>query len=170
MLKELISHERILGRVNFLAHAIQQDYEGKDLVAVVVLAGAYKFATELLRRIDLPLRVEYTRISSYGDAQESSGELKMTLDVTGSLSGKDVLLIEDIVDTGLTANKLKVYLETKGAKSIRMASLLHRPGKDLHNTEIHYLGFRIEDEFVVGYGLDYAQRYRELNYIGYFND
>jgi hypoxanthine phosphoribosyltransferase len=165
----LISEEEIALRVQELGHKITQDYANEDLVVICVLKGAFMFCSDLIKRINLPIRLEFVSVSSYGDAMVSSGEVKMDMDVTGSIEGKNVLIVEDIVDTGLTISELERHMLAKKPRTLKVASLLYKPEKLKYNVSVDYLAFEIEDKFVIGYGLDYAGRYRELPYIGILN-
>jgi hypoxanthine phosphoribosyltransferase len=165
----LISEEDVALKVQELGARISQDFEGQDLVVICILKGAFLFCSDLIRQINLPVSVEFMSLSSYGDDTVSSGEVKVNLDLTGSITGKNVLIVEDIVDSGLTMKYLKNNLSQRNPKTLKVASLLHKSSKTIHETDIDYLAFEIEDKFVVGYGLDYAGRYRELPYIGILN-
>ena len=162
----LLDAAAIAAKVSGLGAAIARDYAGKDLVAVIVLKGSFVFAADLIRCIDLPLEVDFLGVRSYGDSTETSGVVQITSDLSRSIQGKDVLLVEDIVDTGLTLRFLLDNLATRAPRSLRLAALLHKPSRALAPVPIDYLGFAIEDVFVVGYGLDHAQRHRNLPYIG----
>lgn len=164
-----ISEEEIALRIEALADAISKDYENKELVVICVLKGAFVFCTDLIRKLTLPINLEFITLSSYGDSTHSSGKVRIEMDLTASIEGKHILIIEDIVDTGLTIKTLIGLLEFKNPKTIALASLLFKPSKNQHPIKIDYLGFEIEDKFVIGYGLDYAGRYRELPYIGVLN-
>ena len=161
-LEVLYSAEQIQQRVAELGAQITRDYAGQSLVLLCVLKGSFVFAADLARHIDLPLRVEFLGVQSYGDNTESSGVVKITLDLSEPISGQDVLVVEDIVDTGLTLHYLTEQLETRGPASVRVCALLHKPARSRRVVTIDYLGFTIPDVFVVGYGLDWAQRYRNL--------
>ena len=165
----LISEEEINLRIKELSRAINQDYENQDLVVICVLKGAFMFCSDLIKKINLPVKLEFITLSSYGSSTHSSGEVKLDMDITGTIEGKNVLIVEDIVDTGSTMKYLKECLGLRRPKSVRIASLLYKPKRNLHPIKIDYLGFEIEDKFVIGYGLDYAGRYRELPYIGVLN-
>ncbi|MGD8862399.1 MAG: hypoxanthine phosphoribosyltransferase [Myxococcales bacterium] len=162
----LIDALRIAARVAELGAQITRDYAGKELVVVVVLKGSFVFASDLVRAIDLPLRVEFLGMRSYGDSTRSSGAVEITSDLTSPVEGKHVLVVEDIVDTGLTSRYLFANLATRAPASTKLATLLHKPSRQVAEVDIHYLGFTIDDVFVVGYGLDHAQRYRNLPYVG----
>jgi hypoxanthine phosphoribosyltransferase len=164
-LEVLISEDRIRARVLELGKEISRDYAGRHLVVLCVLKGSFVFAADLVRAIDLPLRIEFLGVQSYGDDTESSGVVQITQDVTAPVSGEDVLLVEDIVDTGLTLDYLLNQLATRGPRSVRVCALLHKPARALKRVKLDYLGFTLEGRFVVGYGLDSAQRYRNLPYL-----
>ena len=127
------------------------------------------FCSDLMKKINLPLKLEFISLSSYGDATHSSGSVRLDMDITANIEGKNILIVEDIVDSGLTIKTLMEILSVRKPKSVKLASLLFKPVKLKHNVKIDYLGFEIEDKFVIGYGLDYAGRYRELPYIGILN-
>lgn len=165
----LISNEEIAERVEELGTQISEDYEGEELVIICVLKGAFMFCSDLMKKINLPVTLEFISLSSYGAGTVSSGEVKLKMDISGTIEGKNVLIVEDIVDSGLTLKYLGKHLESKNPKSVKLASLLHKPSKTKYPANIDYLAFEIEDKFVIGYGLDYAGRYRELPYIGVLN-
>jgi hypoxanthine phosphoribosyltransferase len=164
--KPLIDAARISERVRALGEAISVDYADRELCVVSVLKGSFMFAADLVRAIDRPLTVDFLAVKSYEDATESSGVVRLTHDLSHTVEGKHVLLIEDIVDTGLTVRFLLETLQTRRPASLRLAALLHKPVRARTEVHIDYLGFRIEDAFVVGYGLDHGQRHRNLPYIG----
>lgn len=163
---ELISEEAILERVAQLGKQISADYKGKDLVLVGVLKGCFLFMADLCRNISLPLSCDFLGVSSYGDRTSTSGVIRITSDLTNPIEGKDVLVVEDIVDTGLTMNYLLENLSTRKPKSLKVCTLLHKPARQMIPTPIDYLGFSVDDVFVIGYGLDYQNRYRNLRFIG----
>ena len=146
--------------------AIARDYADRSLVIVCVLKGSFVFAADLVRAIPLPLRVEFLGVRSYGAGTSSSGVVQITHDLQRPIEGEDVLLVEDIVDTGLTIAHLLELLRTRLPRSIKVCSLLHKPARSCTPVPIEYLGFTIEDRFVVGYGLDRAEIYRNLPFIG----
>ncbi len=160
--KILVSEKDIADKVRELGARITEDYRGRTPVLVGVLKGSFVFLADLVRAIDLPLTVEFLGVQSYGDATKSSGVVRITLDLARPIAGADVLVVEDIVDTGLTSRYLFEQIEARGPASIKLCSLLHKPGRTLTPVNIDYLGFTIPDEFVVGYGLDAAQQYRNL--------
>ena len=169
-IKPLIDASTIAQRVIELAHEITHDYLGKELVIVPVLKGSYVFAADLVRHINLELSVDFLGVRSYGDAQNSSGVVEITTDLSHSIEGKHVILIEDIVDTGLTVSYLFKNLTTRRPASLKLASLLHKPSRTREPVKIDYLGFTVEDVFVVGYGLDHAQKFRNLPYLAVVTD
>ena len=162
----LIDANTIAERVRALGTQITKDYAGRELVVVPVLTGSFVFAADLVRAIDLSVTVDFLAVRSYGDDTRSSGVVQITQDVRRPLDGRDVLLVEDIVDTGLTVSYLRENLLTRNPRSLRLASLLHKPARTVKAVPIDYLGFTIDDVFVVGYGLDHAQRYRNLPFLG----
>lgn len=164
-----ISEEDLALRIDALAKAITQDYQGEDIVVICVLKGAFMFCSDLIKKIDRPVTLEFIQVSSYGDSTVSSGSVKLETDLSGSIAGKNVIVVEDIVDSGLTVKTLLELLNMRKPKSIKLASLLYKPSRNIHKVNIDYLGFEIEDKFVIGYGLDYAGRYRELPYVGIIN-
>lgn len=165
---ELISASAIAARVSALGAQITADYQDKpDVVVIGVLKGSVIFLADLVRQIELPIHIEFIGTSSYGDATESSGVVQITQDVSRPLENRHVILVEDIVDTGHTVHYLLENLATRRPASLRLAALLHKPERQQRPVSIDYLGFTIENKFVVGYGLDVAQRYRNLPFIGY---
>jgi hypoxanthine phosphoribosyltransferase len=162
----LLTTEDIATRVRELGAQITHDYTGRDLVLVCVLKGSFVFASDLARAIDLPLRIDFLGVRSYGEGTESSGVVQITQDLSRPIEHEDVLLVEDIVDTGLTVAHLRDLLRTRSPLSVKVCALLHKPARARVEIAIDYLGFTIEDRFVVGYGLDFAERYRNLPYIG----
>jgi hypoxanthine phosphoribosyltransferase len=162
----LLSAESIALRVRELGAEIERDYRGKDLLLLGVLKGCYIFISDLTRAIDLPLSVDFIGLSSYGEATESSGVVKIVSDLSKPIENKHVVIVEDVVDTGLTMRYLLDNLATRHPASVKLCTLLHKPDRLRTRIPIDYLGFRIEDRFVVGYGLDAAERYRNLPFIG----
>lgn len=160
--KVLIPRDQIQARVAALGRQIEADHPDGSLVLLGVLKGSFIFMADLARAILRPLRVEFLGVQSYGNATTSSGAVQITQDLTTPVSGCDVVIVEDIVDTGLTAHFLMQQLAARQARSVRLCSLLHKPARAEREVEIHYLGFSIEDVFVVGYGLDFAQQHRNL--------
>jgi hypoxanthine phosphoribosyltransferase len=165
--EELLSARQIEERVRVLGAQIARDYADKSLVLLCVLKGSFVFAADLARAIDLPVRVEFLGVRSYGDDTKSSGVVQITQDLTRPLSSDDhILLVEDIVDTGLTLSYLREQLLARLPASVKVCALLHKPSRTVRPVEIDYLGFTVEDVFVVGYGLDYGERYRNVPYVG----
>jgi hypoxanthine phosphoribosyltransferase len=166
-IEELISSTKIAARIREIGAQITRDYAGQELVLVGVLKGSFLFLADLARAIESnDVRVEFLGVQSYGDETSSSGVVEITFDLKKPIEGKHVLVVEDIVDTGLTMQYIEKNLATRGPASVKLCSLLHKPARKKVDIKIDYLGFTIEDLFVVGYGLDYAQRYRNLPYIG----
>ena len=153
-------------KIRELGAAITRDYAGKDLTLVTVLKGSVFFATDLARAIDLPLTMEFLGVSSYQGGTETTGEVRITQDVSKPLADKHVLVVEDIIDTGLTMKFLIENLQARHPASVKIVSLLEKPARARTKVDIHYKGFVVEDVFLVGYGLDYAERYRNLPFIG----
>src|SRR5712672_4298507 len=165
-LEVLYTQQQIAGRVRDMAAEIESDHRDKELVLVGVLKGAFVFISDLARKIDLPLAVDFIGLSSYGEATESSGVVKITSDLTRPIEGKHVLVVEDIVDTGLTMRYLLDNLATRRPASVKLCTLLLKPSRARTRIPIDYLGFQVEDRFVVGYGLDSGEKFRNLPFIG----
>ena len=168
-IKVLIEETKIDKRLKEIANQIEQDYENKDIVFLCVLKGSVVFTVELAKKIKNNIQFEFIEVSSY-DGHKSTGKIKLNKDITNSIKGKDVILVEDIVDTGITINFLKEYLLEKEPKTLKICSLLDKPSRRVVNIKPDYLGFTIEDKFVIGYGLDDEQNYRNLDYIGYIEE
>ena len=162
----LISADRIGHRVRELGAEITRDYAGRSLFLVCVRKGSFVFAADRARAIDLPLHVDFLGVRSYGQGTETSGVVQITQDLSQPIAQSDVLLVEDIIDTGLTIGHLMRLLSTRGPASVRVCALLHKPARARVASHIDYLGFTVEDRFLVGYGLDFAERYRNLPYVG----
>jgi hypoxanthine phosphoribosyltransferase len=162
----LISAEQVARRVQELAQRIAADYAGRAPVLVGVLKGAWVFLADLARQLPLPVRCDFVRVSSYGAGTVTSGEPRLLLDCTEQLTGADVLVVEDIIDTGLSTAWLLQHLRGKRPASLRLCALLDKPSRRRVPVHADYLGFEIPDRFVVGYGLDWNERYRELPYVG----
>lgn len=165
-IEEMISKEKIEARVCELAEKINEDYEGKELHLVVILKGSVFFACELSKRITVPVTMDFIAVSSYGDGMVSAGDITVKKELDEDITGKEVLIVEDIIDSGRTLYHLKKLLLARSPKSLRIATLLDKPERRVSDIQIDYCGFKIPDKYVVGYGLDYAQRYRNLSYIG----
>ncbi len=169
-LEPLISARQISDRVAALGAEIARDYAGRNPLLIGVLKGAMVFLGDLVRATDLRLGLEFMAISSYGAETRSSGEVKIVKDLDVPIEGRDILVVEDIVDTGLTLSYLLANLESRGARTVKLAALLNKPDRRLREVPIDYLGFDIPDAFVVGYGLDFAERYRNLPYVAILKD
>jgi hypoxanthine phosphoribosyltransferase len=165
-IRTLYTPEQIQARIRELGAEITRTYQGKSLVLLCILKGSFMYAADLCRAIDLPMRVEFLGLQSYGDDTNSSGVVQITLDLTRPIENEDVLVVEDIVDTGLTLDYILSSLKTRNPASVRVCALLHKPARMKKKVAIDYLGFTIEDVFVVGYGLDWAQHYRNIPEIG----
>lgn len=162
----LISKEQLSEKVAELAKQISKDYKDRQFIMVAVLKGSFIFAADLMREMDISVNINFMAVSSYGAAAKSSGAVKILKDLDTDVNGKDVLIVEDIIDSGLTLSYLKQLILTRGAKSVRICTILNKPARRKVDIEVDYLGFDIPDEFVVGYGLDYNECYRNLPYIG----
>ena len=164
----LISEEQLQKRVKELAAEISRDYEGKNPTMVCILKGAVLFYTDLLRNMPIPVAMDFMAVSSYGNKTKSSGEVEIRKDLSTSIEGKHVIIVEDIVDSGFTLSYLTRVLASRGAKSIKLCTLLDKPARRAPGITLKsdYSGFVVGDEFVVGYGLDYAEKYRNLPYVG----
>jgi hypoxanthine phosphoribosyltransferase len=163
----LLSEEKIAAKVAELGKQISDDYAGRELTLVSVLKGSLPFMADLMRRIALPLRIDLMEVSSYGGTStESSGLVRILKDLSKPIDGRDVLLVEDIIDTGLTLNYLLRYLKGKNPNSIKVCTLLDKPARRLVEIPLDYVGFEIPDAFVVGYGLDFGEVYRNLRFVG----
>jgi hypoxanthine phosphoribosyltransferase len=163
----LISEADIQARVAELGRSISADYAGQELTLVSVLKGSLPFMADLMRAISVPVRIDLMEVSSYGGtATESSGLVRILKDLSASIDGQDVLIVEDIIDTGLTLNYLLRYLRGKNPRTLRICTLLDKPARRLVEIPVDYVGFTIPDRFVVGYGLDYGEVYRNLRFVG----
>jgi len=167
-LEVLYSEEVIAERIRVLGAEITQNYQGKELILVCVLKGAFPFLADLCRAIDMDVRIEFLGVSSYGAGTKSTGVVRITQDLAHPIKDKHVLLIEDIVDTGLTLRYILDNLTTRNPSSIGICTLLDKPANRRVEVEVDYSGFTIPDHFVIGYGMDLAESYRNLPYIGYF--
>ena len=166
VLKVLVSEEEIREKVKEMGRRITEHYKGKSLLLVTVLKGAVVFLADLMREIDVPAEIDFMVVSSYGSGVKSSGVVKIVKDLDTPLEGKDILIVEDILDSGLTLSYLKEILEGRGPRSIQIAALLDKPTRRKVDLKADYIGFSVPDEFVIGYGLDYDEKYRNLPYIG----
>lgn len=163
--KPIVTQEEMRARIREMGKQIATDYAGKELILVGVLKGAYAFYADLARAIRIPMRVDFIVVTSYGAKSKTSGKVKMVSDLTENVKGKDVLLVEDIVDSGLTVQYLMKTLARRNPRSIKVCTLLSKPERRLVDVQIEYVGFRIANKYVVGYGLDYQQKYRNLPYL-----
>ena len=162
----LLTRDQIAQRVREMGRQITEDFAGKDMVVICILKGAAVFFVDLIREIDLPMSMDFMAMSSYGSATKSSGVVRILKDLDKPINGKDVLVVEDIVDSGMTLSFLRENLLSRGAKSLKICTLLDKPDRRRVPLHVDYFGFVIPDEFVVGYGLDYAEKYRNLPDIG----
>lgn len=165
-IEKMISEENIAKRTKELAKQIENDYRGKELVCIGLLKGSVMFMTELLKNINIELAMDFMKVSSYHGGMDSTGIVKILKDVDMDISGKEVLIIEDIIDTGLTLDNVKKFLMAKQPKTLKVCSLLDKPSRRKVEMKGEYIGFEIPDEFVIGYGLDYDELYRNLPYVG----
>ena len=162
----MISEEEIAKKVEELAKQIEKDYEGEQLLVVGILKGASVFVSDLIRKINLDVNIDFMSVSSYGNGTESSGTVRILKDLDVDIAGKNVLIVEDIIDSGLTLSNLVKELEIRNPKSLKLCILLDKPERRTSNIPVDYVGFVIEDKFIVGYGIDWAEKYRNLPYIG----
>lgn len=162
----LISEEEVEKRISEMGKIISEEYEGKEIHMICVLKGGVFFMCQLAKHITIPVTMDFMSISSYGDDTSSSGVVKIIKDLDEPLEGKDVLVVEDIIDSGRTLSYLMEILEKRKPNSMRLCTLLDKPDRRAREVHVDHMGFEIPDEFVVGYGLDYKQRYRNLPYIG----
>ncbi|MGE4549562.1 MAG: hypoxanthine phosphoribosyltransferase [Intestinibacillus sp.] len=162
----LFTEEQLRQKVAEMGARITEDYAGKNPLIVSVLKGSYVFMADLTRQIDTKCNIDFMVVSSYGNGTKTSGEVQIIKDIESQIAGRDLLIVEDILDSGVTLSYLMKILQARGANSIRLCTLLSKPERRKVQVDIDYLGFEIPDEFVVGYGLDYAECYRNLPYIG----
>jgi hypoxanthine phosphoribosyltransferase len=163
--RPIITQEQMRNRIRELGRQISADYAEKDLVLVGVLKGAYAFFADLARAIRIPVRVDFIIVTSYGTRAKTSGNVKVVTELTEQIKNKDVLLVEDIVDSGLTVQYLMKALARRKPKSINVCTLLSKPERRVVDVHVQYIGFKIPDQYVIGYGLDYQQKYRNLPYL-----
>ena len=164
--KVLISEEEIAARIAQLGEQISRDYQGKNLLLISVLKGSVVFMADLMRAITIPMQIDFMSVSSYGSGVKTSGVVKIIKDLDQPIAGYDLLIVEDILDSGLTLSYLSEILQSRGPKSMKLVTLLDKPERRQIEVETHYVGFTIADEFVVGYGLDFNEKYRNLPYVG----
>ena len=168
--KILFDRETISKRVKELAKEITEDYKGKDLVCICLLKGGVLFLTDLIKEIDLDLEIDFMDVSSYGASTVSSGEVRILKDLDASVKDRDLLIVEDIIDTGVTLSKVVELLKSRQARSIEIVSFLNKPDRRKIDMDVKYIGYEIPDYFVVGYGLDFDEKYRNLPYVGYLKE
>lgn len=166
ILQVLLTEEQLKAKCAEMGAQITKDYQGKNLLLVTVLKGAVVYLADLMRCIDLPCAIDFMVVSSYGSGVKTSGVVKIVKDLDQDLSGKDILIVEDILDSGMTLSYLKGLLQGSNPASIRIATLLDKPSRRKVDLQADYVGYEVPDEFVVGYGLDYDERYRNLPYVG----
>lgn len=165
-IRELISEKDIAQRIVELGAQISEDYQGESVFMLCVLKGGVYFTTELSKRMSVPVSLDFMAVSSYGMETESSGVVKIIKDLDESIEGKNVLVVEDIIDSGRTLSLLLENLRQRKPKTLKLCTLLNKPARRVTDIQVDYVGYEIPDEFVVGYGMDYAQKYRNLPYIG----
>ena len=165
-IRVMLTEEEIDAKIREIAAQITKDYAGKEVHLVCILKGSIFFTCELAKRIDLPVTLDFMSVSSYGDGTESSGRVKIVKDLDENIEGKDVIVVEDIVDTGRTLSHLMEVLRVRKPATLKLCTLLDKPSRRVVEVDVNYTGFAIPDQFVVGYGLDFAQQYRNLPYIG----
>ena len=166
-IRVLLNEEEVDRRIKEIADQINKDYEGKEVHLICILKGGVFFTCELAKRLTVPVTLDFMSVSSYGSGTTSSGVVKVKKDLDGDIYGKNVIIIEDIVDTGTTLKFLKAHLADRNPKSIKVCTLLDKPSRRLVDLRADYVGFEIENLFVIGYGLDYDQKYRNLPYVSY---
>lgn len=164
-LDTLISEEQLQARIKELGAEISKDYAGKEIIVLCILKGGVMFMTDLVKHIDVPLKMEFMVVSSYGDEYKSSGVVKVLKDLDEPIIGKHVLIVEDIIDSGRTLSCIQKMLQERGAESIKLCTLLDKKEERVTDVHVDYVGFPVGNEFVIGYGLDYKQYYRNLPYI-----
>lgn len=165
-IRVMITENEVDEKIEAMGRQISKDYEGRQVHMICILKGGVFFTCELAKRISVPVSLDFMSVSSYGDGTESSGVVKIDKDLDESLEGKDLLIVEDIIDSGRTLNYLIEVLKQRNPRSVKLCTLLDKPERRVKDVKVDYVGFNIPDEFVVGYGLDYQQRYRNLPYIG----
>lgn len=166
-IKTLISKEKLEQRICEIAKQIEEEYKDKEITLICILKGSVFFTVDLAKNINGNVKLEFIRVSSYIDGTESSGTVEMKLDMQDSIEGKDIIIVEDIIDTGRTLSYLIDYINTKKPNSLKLCTLLDKPERRIYNVKVDYTGFQIPDKFVVGYGLDFDEKYRNFPYIAY---
>ncbi|MEJ8786732.1 hypoxanthine phosphoribosyltransferase [Peptoniphilus sp. EMRHCC_23] len=162
----LVSKEEIMAAVARIGKAVTEDFRGENLIVIGILKGAFAFMADLIQAIDLPMEIDFMDVSSYGTSTTSSGEVRILKDLSTTVEGKSVLIVEDIVDTGLTLSYLTKVMESRGVKKVAIATLLTKPSRRERAVNVDYIGYEVADKFVVGYGIDFAEKYRNLPYVG----
>ena len=165
-IRVMITEEEVEEKIRSLGEQISRDYEGKSVMLIGILKGASFFMCELAKRITVPVFIDFMSVSSYGNSSKSSGVVRINMDINEPVEGKDIIIVEDLVDTGRTLNYLMELMRGRGANSIKIATLLDKPDRRVVDLIPDYAGFSIPNEFVVGWGMDYAQKYRNLPYVG----
>lgn len=166
----MITQQQINERAAEIGRQIEKDYAGESIVLVGILRGAVVWMADIMKNVNLDMRIDFMAVSSYGSATKSSGIVKINKDLDTDIEGKHVIIIEDIVDSGITLNYLKGYMENREAKSVKICTLLDKPEGRKVDIDVDYIGFTVDDRFIIGYGLDYDQKYRNLPYISYLEE
>lgn len=166
-IKVLIDEEKIQNKIKEIANKIETDYNGKEITLICILKGSTFFTVDLAKKINKIVKIEFIQVSSYGSSTVSSNNIELKLDLKESIEGKDVIIVEDIIDTGRTLSYLIEHLKQRNPNSLKLCTLLDKPERRIYDVKVDYTGFEIPDKFVVGYGLDYDELYRNLPYIGY---
>ncbi|MEE0450454.1 hypoxanthine phosphoribosyltransferase [Peptacetobacter sp.] len=167
---KMFTEEQIREKVIELGKKIENDYKGEEVLVVGILKGANVFTCDLIRQIDLDVKIDFMSVSSYGSGTESSGTVRILKDLDTDIKGRNVLIVEDIIDSGRTLSNLVKELQIREPKSLKLCTLLDKPSRRVVDVDVEYVGFEIEDKFIVGYGIDYAEKYRNLPYIGIVED
>lgn len=167
---KMFTEEQIREKVAELGKQIENDYKGEEVLVVGILKGANVFTCDLIRQIDLDVKIDFMSVSSYGTGTESSGTVRILKDLDTDIKGRNVLIVEDIIDSGRTLSNLVKELQIREPKSLKLCTLLDKPSRRVVDVDVEYVGFEIEDKFIVGYGIDYAEKYRNLPYIGIVED
>lgn len=162
----LVSEDEIKEAVERIGAEVTKDFQGEEIIVIGILKGAVAFMADLIQKIDLPLEIDFMSVSSYGNGTTSTGEVRILKDLDISVEGHNVLIVEDIIDTGMTLSYLTKVLKSRGAKKISIATLLTKPERRQRHVPVDYIGYEVEDKFVVGYGIDYAEKYRNLPFVG----
>ena len=167
---KMFTEEQIREKVVELGKQIENDYKGEEVLVVGILKGANVFTCDLIRQLDLDVKIDFMSVSSYGSGTESSGTVRILKDLDTDIKGRNVLIVEDIIDSGRTLSNLVKELQIREPKSLKLCTLLDKPSRRVVDVDVEYVGFEIEDKFIVGYGIDYAEKYRNLPYIGIVED